>query len=61
MGVILFLSVVYYVEIGNEDDNDFLSILYLFWWVIIMMIIVGYGDMIFKILGMCDVIFMIFK
>lgn len=52
MGVVLFFSVVYYVEISNEDGNDFLSIFYLFWWVIIIMIIVGYGDIIFKIFGM---------
>lgn len=60
IGVMIFVSCVYYVEGGFESDG-FQSILYVFWWVVVIMIIVGYGDVFFvsllgKIVGVLCVI-----
>ncbi|PFX28217.1 Potassium voltage-gated channel subfamily A member 2 [Stylophora pistillata] len=43
INVILFSSVIYYVE-NDAKDNDFDSIPDAFWWTIITMTAVGYGD-----------------
>lgn len=45
--VILFLLIIYYVEcIMNDIFMKFCLILEFFWWLFIIMIIVGYGDII---------------
>lgn len=45
-GVVIFVCLVYYMEIFFDEKFDFEYILFVFWWVFIIMIIVGYGDMI---------------
>ena len=47
IGVILFSSMVYFVELDTEE-SDFESIIHGFWYVIITMTTVGYGDQIPK-------------
>lgn len=60
--VILGFSVVFFVELNENEDSDFESILDVFWWVIIIICIVGYGDKVFviimgKFLGVICVVF----
>ncbi|XP_068714930.1 A-type voltage-gated potassium channel KCND2-like isoform X2 [Montipora foliosa] len=43
--VILFSTVIYYAEMGDEDNN-FTSIPLTFWYVIVTMTTLGYGDMV---------------
>lgn len=43
--VVIFFSVIFYVE----ENLNFFSIFDFFWWMVIIMISVGYGDMIFII------------
>lgn len=46
MGIVIFLNLIFFFELLE----DFYSILDVWWWILIIMIIVGYGDMIFKII-----------
>ncbi|XP_019632793.1 PREDICTED: shaker-related potassium channel tsha2-like [Branchiostoma belcheri] len=50
LATLLFSTCVYLMEEGKED-SDFESIPSAFWWTIVTMVTVGYGDMIPKTLG----------
>jgi hypothetical protein len=45
LGVVIFACLVYYMEIFSNEDSDFEHIPLAFWWALITMTTVGYGDM----------------
>lgn len=47
IGVVIFLSIIYYVE-KDICDIKFIIILVFFWWVVVIMMMFGYGDMVLE-------------
>ena len=45
LGVVIFACLVYYMEIFSDEKSDFAHIPLAFWWALITMTTVGYGDM----------------
>lgn len=62
ISVVLFSSTIYYIENRETDSKQFCSIPASFWWTIITMTTVGYGDMapvtpLGRLVGACCAIF----
>lgn len=56
IGIVFFGSIVYYCEQWYEGIK-FESILVSCWWVMVIIIMFGYGDIVFKILGKNEILF----